>query len=67
MTAVGSRIEVGFDMATAVTPTAPRWRIVLVDDHEKTRALVTSTVAALGGAVVGERKAAGQGCRPLIP
>ena len=33
---------------------APRWRIVVVDDHAPSRSLVLSTVAALGGALVAE-------------
>jgi AmiR/NasT family two-component response regulator len=31
-----------------------RWRIVVIDDHAPSRTLVGTTVAALGGAVVGE-------------
>jgi two-component system, response regulator PdtaR len=32
----------------------PRWRLVVIDDHSPSRALVLATVTALGGAVVAE-------------
>lgn len=40
---------------------APRWRIVVIDDHVRSRALVLSTIAALGGRVVAEADTAARG------
>jgi two-component system, response regulator PdtaR len=46
------------DRATAekapAPATGPRWRIVVIDDHAPSRALVAATVTALGGAVIAE-------------
>jgi AmiR/NasT family two-component response regulator len=61
VTAVGFRIETGSAIPAGADPATPRWRIVLVDDHEKTRALVTSTVVALGGSVVAQGETAASG------
>jgi AmiR/NasT family two-component response regulator len=35
-----------------------RWRIVVIDDHARSRALVAATIAAAGGAVVAEAETA---------
>jgi response regulator NasT len=42
-------------------PGAPRWRIAVIDDHVPSRALVTSTLVAAGGAVVAEADTAAAG------
>jgi AmiR/NasT family two-component response regulator len=39
----------------------PRWRIVVIDDHVPSRALVRAAVARAGGAVVAEADTAGAG------
>ena len=39
----------------------PRWRIVVIDDHVPSRALVRAAVADAGGAVVAEADTAGAG------
>ncbi len=41
-------------MAKVMTRTSVRWRVVVVDDHEPSRADVRATVVAAGGEVVGE-------------
>ena len=40
---------------------APRWRIVVIDDHGPSRALLQAAVARAGGAVVAESDTAGAG------
>jgi response regulator NasT len=40
---------------------SPRWRIVVIDDHVPSRALVRAAVVAAGGAVVAEAETAGAG------
>ena len=50
----------------------PRWRIVIVDDHAPSKALVAEAVNALGGAIVGEGASAAEApalaarCRPDV-
>ena len=50
----------------------PRWRIVIVDDHAPSKALVAEAVNALGGAIVGEGASATEApalaerCRPDV-
>jgi len=50
----------------------PRWRIVIVDDHAPSRALVAEAVNALGGVIVGEGASAAEApalaerCRPDV-
>jgi two-component system, response regulator PdtaR len=41
-------------MARVVPRTSVRWRVVVVDDHEPSRADVKATVSAAGGEVTGE-------------
>ncbi len=50
----------------ALSPVALRWRIVIIDDHAPSRGVVTSTVAALGGAVVGEAETAAAGLELVV-
>jgi len=38
---------------------APRWRLVVIDDHARSRSVVRSTVAALGGSVAEAETASG--------
>ncbi len=45
----------------AVRPPGVRWRLVVIDDHARSRALVSDTVAALGGVVVAEADTAAGG------
>ena len=48
--------------APAASPSPPpRWRIVVIDDHVPSRALVRAAVARAGGAVVAEADTAGAG------
>src|SRR5688572_21327510 len=41
-------------MAKVMTRTSVRWRVVVVDDHERSRADVRAAVMAAGGEVAGE-------------
>ena len=41
-------------MAKVMTRTSVRWRVVVVDDHERSRADVRAAVTAAGGEVAGE-------------
>ncbi len=47
--------------AGALPLVTPRWRIVVIDDHARSRDLVASAVAALGGAVVAEAETGAEG------
>jgi two-component system, response regulator PdtaR len=41
-------------MATVRSTRLPRWRVAIVDDHERSRAAVRAAIWAAGGEVVGE-------------
>lgn len=41
-------------MATVRSSKLPRWRVVIVDDHERSRAAIQAAIWAAGGEVVGE-------------
>jgi response regulator NasT len=41
-------------MATVMTKRSPRWRVAIVDDHERSRAAIRAAVWAAGGEVAGE-------------
>lgn len=44
----------GFVMANGEAKVAPRWRVAIVDDHERSRAALRAAIWAAGGEVVGE-------------
>src|SRR4029453_9042381 len=41
-------------MATVAPKNTPRWRVAIVDDHERSRAAIRAAVWSAGGEVAGE-------------
>jgi DNA-binding NarL/FixJ family response regulator len=50
-------------MATVRASKHPRWRVVVVDDHERSRAAVRAAVWAAGGELAGEATRAADALR----
>jgi response regulator NasT len=46
-------------------PRSPRWRVVIVDDHERSRAALRAAIGAAGGEIAGEAVRAA-GARDLV-
>ena len=65
MSGRGTDLAGGERMANGVAGARVRWRVVIVDDHARSRADVRAAVSAAGGEVIGEATRAGEAL-PLV-